>query len=59
MTAKDKSEKLNYSEWSRRLAISIKHYPQIKNKWKISRFKTMYRNGLSVNEAFRCWYVAH
>jgi hypothetical protein len=54
----NKSE-INYSEWRRQLAKSISHYPTIKNKWKMARFKVMYKDGLSVNEAFRCWYCAH
>ena len=56
---KKSEEREGYSEWRRKLVVSIKHYPLIKNKWKSGRFKKMYKDGLSVNEAFRCWYCAH
>lgn len=49
----------SFSDWTKHLVSKMKQYPLVKNKWKESRFKKMYEDGLSVNEAFRCWFCAH
>jgi len=49
----------SFEEWSADLAKLMKQYPLVHNKWKVSRFRTMYNDGLSVKEAFRCWFCAH
>lgn len=49
----------SFSEWINHLVMEMKKYPLVKNKWKESRFKKMYKDGLSVSEAFRCWFCAH
>lgn len=46
---------MEYSEWSKELGGMIKSYPLIKNKWKDSRFRKMFRDGLTTKEALRCW----
>jgi hypothetical protein len=51
--------KRSYSEWEQSLVKMMKQYPLVHNKWRSSRFKKMYNNGLSVEEAFRCWICAH
>ena len=49
----------SYNEWTKELKNKVSTKPQIKNKWKIKRFKKMYDDGLTVLEAFQCWYCAH
>ena len=49
----------SFSDWTKQLVVKMKQYPLVKNKWKESTFKKMYNEGLSVNEAFRCWFCAH
>lgn len=49
----------SFSDWSKQLSGKMKQYPLVKNKWKESQFKKMYSDGLTVNEAFRCWFCAH
>lgn len=50
---------LLFEDWSQELANKIKSKPQIKNQWKKAVFEKMYKSGLTVAEAFRCWYCAH
>jgi hypothetical protein len=51
--------KRSYSEWEQSLVKMMKQYPLVHNKWRSSKFKKMYNDDLSVEEAFRCWMCAH
>jgi len=50
---------ISFEDWSAELAKMTKKYPLVKNKWKISRFRKMHKEGLSIELAFRCWFCGH
>lgn len=51
--------KKEYKEWAKELSKKMKGNIFIKNKWKTSVFKKMYKEGLSVNEAHSLWVLGH
>ena len=49
----------SYDEWIADLVKIMKQYPMLHNRWRTSKFKKLHKEGWTVRNAFRIWFLSH
>lgn len=49
----------SYDEWIADLVKIMKRYPLVHNKWRDSKFRNLHKEGYTIKETFRIWFLNH